>query len=109
MSWLNAVLYVYAAAVLGGGVMGYVKAASMMSLAMSGVAALAVVVGVLLAKSNQSLGYGICGAVALSLAAFFAYRVSSTGSLMPGVPVIALSMGVLACLAYAHVSAKPAP
>ena len=102
MAWLNAVLYVYAAVVLGGGVMGYVKAGSMMSLVMSGVAAVIVVVGVLLAKSNQSLGYGICGAVAFLLAGFFAYRVSSTGTVMPGAGVIGLSVVVLACLAYAH-------
>ena len=102
MPWLNTVLYVYAAVVLGGGVMGYVKAGSTMSLVMSGIAAVLVVIGVLLAKSNQALGYGTCGAVALLLAGFFAYRVSSTGSVMPGAGVIGLSVVVLACLAYAH-------
>ena len=106
MPWLNAVLYVYAAVVLGGGVMGYVKAGSPMSLVMSAVTAVLVVIGVILSKSNQSLGYGICGAVALLLAGFFIYRVSSTGSMMPGVGVIGLSVVVLACLAYAHFSAK---
>lgn len=84
--------------------MGYVKAGSPMSLVMSGVAAVLVVVGVLLAKSNQSLGYGICGAVALLLAGFFAYRVTTTGSMMPGAGVIALSVVVLICLAYAHLN-----
>src|SRR5687768_12767200 len=106
MPWLNTILYLYAAVVLGGGVMGYVKAGSMMSLVMSGAAAVIVVVGVLLAKSNQSLGYGICGAVALLLAGFFAYRVTSTGSLMPGLVVIILSLGALACLGYAHLTEK---
>ena len=106
MPWLNTILYLYAAVVLGGGVMGYVKAGSMMSLVMSGAAAVIVVVGVLLAKSNQSLGYGICGAVALFLAGFFAYRVTSTGSLMPGLVVIILSLGALACLGYAHLTEK---
>ena len=54
MPWLNAVLYVYAALVLGGGVMGYVKAGSTMSLVMSGIAAAVVVIGVIVSKSNQS-------------------------------------------------------
>ena len=106
MPWLNAVLYVYAALVLGGGVMGYVKAGSTMSLVMSGIAAAVVVIGVIVSKSNQTLGYGICGAVALILAGFFAYRVSATGSMMPGAGVIALSIVVLICLIYAHFSGK---
>ena len=102
MPWLNAVLFGYAAVVLAGGVMGYVSAQSVMSLAMSAASAVLVVIGVLIAKSSQSLGYGICGAVALILAGFFAYRISQTGSAMPGAAVIALSVAVLACLAFAH-------
>lgn len=86
--------------------MGYVKAQSTMSLAMSAAAAVIVVIGLILSKSNQSLGYGICGAVALLLAGFFAYRISATGNMMPGIAVVALSVGALACLAYGHFSAK---
>lgn len=86
--------------------MGYVKAGSTMSLVMSGIAAAIVVAGVIVSKSNQTLGYGTCGAVALLLVGFFAYRVSSTGSMMPGAAVIGLSVVALICLAYAHFSAK---
>jgi uncharacterized membrane protein (UPF0136 family) len=106
MPWLNAVLYAYAAILLAGGVTGYVSAQSTISLVMSAAAAVLVLVGVLASKSNQSLGYGICGAVALLLSGFFGYRLIETGKLMPGLPTLIVSLLALVCLAYGHFTSK---
>ncbi|MDQ2985157.1 MAG: TMEM14 family protein [Armatimonadota bacterium] len=105
MTWLNVVLYAYAALVLVGGVFGYVKVQSVVSLAMSAAAAVFIVAGVIVSKTNRSLGYGVCGAVAAILAAFFAYRVFN-GSIMPGVPALILSVAALAALVFSHFSSK---
>lgn len=105
MRWLNYTMFAYAALVLAGGVFGYVKAGSMVSLAMSGAAAGLILIGVAVTKSNRSLGYGICAVVAAGLAAFFGYRLVG-GSLMPGLPAMLMSVGALAALAYAHLKSK---
>ena len=86
--------------------MGYVKARSALSLAVSLGAAAAIVGGVLIARSNKSVGYGICGAVALALAIFFGYRLATTASLMPGLPALILSFAALAALAFGHFTEK---
>src|SRR5687768_11931521 len=101
MAWLNGVMFVYAALVLVGGVFGYVKAGSVVSLAASTAAAVLIVVGALIAKSRMSLGYGICAAVAAGLAVFFGYRLMG-GSLMPGLPAMLMSMAALVALAIGH-------
>jgi uncharacterized membrane protein (UPF0136 family) len=105
MGWLNLVLGIYAVALLAGGVMGYQKAGSSISLIVSACASILVVIGILLSKSNSSVGYGICGLVAACLAGFFAYRVMN-GSVMPGIPALGLSVVVLVCLIAAHFASK---
>lgn len=105
MTWLNVVLYAYAALVLVGGVFGYVKAQSVVSLAMSAAAAVFIVAGVIVSKNNRAVGYGVCGAVAAILAGFFAYRVVN-GSIMPGVPALILSVAAVAALVFSHFSSK---
>ena len=99
-------MFAYAALLVAGGVMGYVKAKSVMSLVMSLAAAIAIVFGVMFAQTNKSAGYGICGAVALALSIFFGYRFATTGSMMPGLPALVLSVVALGLLAYAHLSGK---
>jgi uncharacterized membrane protein (UPF0136 family) len=95
----------YAALLIVGGLMGYLKAKSIQSLVTSLAAAAAIFGGVFVARANPSVGYGICGAVALALAIFFAYRVYG-GSIMPGLPALLLSLAAVGLLAFAHFSAK---
>ncbi|MBA3726116.1 MAG: hypothetical protein H0W86_06600 [Armatimonadetes bacterium] len=104
MPWLDIVLVLYAILTFGGGVMGYVKAGSSQSIIASSIAAVLVLLAVWLARSNRSVGYGLAALVALTLAGFFGYRVSQ-GSLMPGVPALAISLIALSCLAYACIRA----
>jgi uncharacterized membrane protein (UPF0136 family) len=99
-------MFAYAALVLAGGVFGYLKAGSAVSLAMSAAAAVLILIGVAIAKSRMSLGYGICAAVAAALAAFFGYRMIG-GSLMPGLPAMLMSIIALGALTIGHFK-KPA-
>lgn len=105
MAWLNYVLFTYAALLAGGGIFGYVKASSTVSLLVSIAAAAIVVLGVWYAGTNRSVGYTVCFITALCLAVFFGIRVAG-GSVMPGIPGLAMSLIVCACLVYAHFASR---
>lgn len=94
-------MFAYAAVVLAGGIFGYAKAGSVVSLAASSAAAALIVLGVVIARSKMSIGYAICAVVAASLAIFFGYRLIG-GSLMPGLPAMLLSVVALGALAGGH-------
>jgi uncharacterized membrane protein (UPF0136 family) len=105
MRWLNVLLILYAVLMLAGGVYGFVAKASVPSLVSSGAAAALIGVGLWVAVSNRSLGYGICAFVALGLALFFGLRVMA-GHTMPGIPALVASIAALIALAVAHFTSK---
>jgi uncharacterized membrane protein (UPF0136 family) len=106
MNWISIVLIVYAVFLLGGGVMGYVSAGSMVSLIASSVAAVIVLVGVALSTRHESLGYGFAFAVACAMAGFFISRIMGGGKLMPALPAALMSLAVVVCLIIAHLQKR---
>lgn len=105
MPWLNAVLSVYAALVVAGGVFGYVKAGSPMSLVMSIAAGILIVIGIAIARKNRSVGYALCAVVAGGLTLFFGFRLIG-GNTMPGLPATLMSLVALGACVYAHFNPK---
>lgn len=98
--------YVYAAILLGGGVMGSMKSGKPSSLIGSAVfAAVAVVAGVLSARPANTATGLIVGLInGLAVTAFFIYRYTATGKPFPAFPSIALSLIVAALSVYAIMS-----
>ncbi|MBL1150584.1 MAG: TMEM14 family protein [Armatimonadetes bacterium] len=105
MLWLNVVLVLYALALEAGGVFGFLQAKSLPSLIMSSIASTVILAMVIISGKKPSLAYTICLAIAVTLAAFFGYRVAN-GSVMPGIPALAMSLIVIACIAVAHQMVK---
>ncbi|MCL6624733.1 MAG: TMEM14 family protein [Fimbriimonadales bacterium] len=97
MTWWNIALAVYSLLLVIGGIYGYVQAKSVPSLVGSLAGAFLVLVGIGLASSNRTVGYGLALLASLGLAGFFLYRWVTTGNPMPAVPGAVLSL--LACLA----------
>jgi uncharacterized membrane protein (UPF0136 family) len=95
MTWWNIALAVYSLLLTIGGIYGYIKAQSVPSLVGSLGGAFLVLVGIGLASSNRTIGYGLALVVSLGLTGFFIYRWVTTGNPMPGIPGAVLSL--LAC------------
>ncbi|MDX1932301.1 MAG: TMEM14 family protein [Capsulimonadales bacterium] len=95
LKFLPIVYYIYAATLVGGGVMGSVvskKPSSLLGSLAFGI--VAVVAGALLTRNPRAgLIIGLLDAVAVGI--FFAYRYSVTQKPMPAFPSIALSVIVL--------------
>ncbi len=85
-------LLVYAGLLLVGGIVGYVKAQSKISL-LSGIGS-AVLIGVAygLTRSNPGLGFGLATGVALALTIVFLIRFRKTQALMPAGLMSGLSL-----------------
>jgi len=91
------VYFAYAAFVLAGGAMGYVKAKSTPSLmAAVAFAILIAAGGVLLAHGHPRSGLALGTVSALALIGFFILRYLKTRKAMPAIPMIALSVIALA-------------
>ncbi len=94
---LSAILLLaYGILVAAGGVMGYARAGSRASLATGGASGLVVIAGALAALGGRRAGFMIDLAVAIVLAAFFAYRFGRTRKPMPAIPSILLSLAAVA-------------
>jgi uncharacterized membrane protein (UPF0136 family) len=92
-------LVVYGLLVAAGGVMGYRRAGSRASLVGGYRAGGAIVIAGILALSGQRAGFWLGLIFAALLALFFAYRLAKTRRVMPGAPMIALSLAaILLCL-----------
>jgi len=100
---MPAVYYIYAAILLGGGVMGSVKSGKSSSIIGSAAfAVVAVVAGILAARPTNASNGIIVGLLnGLAVTAFFTYRYISTGKPFPAFPSIALSLIVVAISIFA--------
>ena len=87
----NIILAVYGVLMLGG-FMGYAKAGSKMSLIMGIVSAIVIFTGLYLSKGNTQIGYGLISAMSGLLVVTFIIRLVKTGSFMPSVMLVILSI-----------------
>ncbi|RPI29284.1 MAG: hypothetical protein EHM61_02125 [Acidobacteria bacterium] len=91
---------IYGFLVLAGGVFGYLQAKSLPSLIAGGVCGVIVLVaGGYMWAGSIPAAY-VAGAMALFLALFFAYRFTSTGKIMPGGVMLALSFVAVVILVF---------
>jgi uncharacterized membrane protein (UPF0136 family) len=86
------ILNIYGVLLLVGGVMGYVKAKSSMSLIMGIVTGILVLAGVYLSHQNFKLGFGIVTATSLLLIGVFSMRFIKTKAFMPSGMLLAMSL-----------------
>lgn len=91
-------ILVYAVILFAGGLAGYLVKHSKMSLLTSGLSALVLVGGFVLADKQPKAGFALSAAVAVSLAGFFGYRFIKTHSVMPPGAICALS--ILAAIGF---------
>jgi uncharacterized membrane protein (UPF0136 family) len=99
MSPISIVLYVYAAILLLGGIMGYAKAKSTMSLVSGIVSAVIAAGAAALEPSNQVAALWIGTILALVLAFIFAMRFTKTKKPVPALPMMLISdIVVLICV-----------
>ena len=107
---ISPVFYVYAVVLLVGGVYGYVKAKSSVSLVMGIMSAILAAVAAYLVPHSPLTGVGLGTVVAFVLAIVFFLRFRATKSPMPALPMIALSCAVLIlgliALGSAHAAAQ---
>jgi uncharacterized membrane protein (UPF0136 family) len=75
-----------------GGVIGYVKAGSTISIVTGAIAGLALLVAAYLLPGNPALGLTIAGLVSIILAGWFIYSFMGTGKVMPAGLMSALSV-----------------
>ncbi len=94
------ILTVYGILLIGGGIMGFLKAKSQMSLIMGILSGVIVLYGVSLIGNNPALGYKIIGITALLLIVVFLKRYLKTKKVMPAVPLMVLSViaGIISIL-----------
>lgn len=110
VSWVTLSAFVYSALVLLGGVFGYLKAGSTMSLYSSIAAAFLIDIGAVISLKLPQVGFSIVGVVAVALSGFFLYRIIVAKSLMPGVPALVLSVAMLVILVVGHfLNSKQSP
>ncbi len=95
MSTLKIVLWIYGILMLGGGVMGYVKAQSKPSLIMGIISGILIFVGVYLLGSNIKAGMMLVTTVSSLLTIVFLMRLLKTHAFMPAGMLLLLSAGVL--------------
>jgi len=94
------ILWVYAILMLGGGIMGFMKAGSKISLIAGLISGLLVIIGLIISNTNAQLGIGIVAATSALLCISFLMRLLKTQSFMPSgmllvLSVVALSVSVI--------------
>ncbi len=101
LTWLDFVILFFGAAILFGGVYGYLSSRSYVSLFSAVGADLLLTMGVVIATKNRTIGYLIVTLTTAALGTFFGIRLLD-GQLIPAAPIVGLSVIVLACLAFGH-------
>lgn len=86
---------IYAALMLAGGVMGYVKAQSKMSLIMGIISGIVISLGVYLIKNSPRAGYAVIAGMSGLLAVSFLMRFLKTQAFMPSGMLLGLSVVML--------------
>ena len=108
LSIIGPVFYVYAVILLLGGVYGYMRSKSSVSLVTGIMSAILAAVAAYLAPHSPLTGIGLGTIVAFALAIVFFLRFRATKNPMPALPMIALSGAVLIlgliALGSAHVA-----
>lgn len=84
--------YIYALFLIFGGIMGYVKAGSTMSIVFGILSGVLIFLSCHVGKKDPKSAYLYIAAISLCLAMFFLFRFSITGSLMPGGIMFLFSM-----------------
>lgn len=98
MSWEQIVLGSYGVLLLIGGIIGYVKAKSMVSLGMGIVSAGIAGVSFFLTQTQPILGFGLGATVGLVLTVVFVGRLIKTQKFMPaGVMAILSGIAAIVC------------
>ncbi len=86
---------IYAVLMLAGGVMGYVKAQSKMSLIMGILSSIVIFLGVYLSQKSPRTGYTVIAGMSGLLAVSFLMRFLKTQAFMPSGMLLALSAVML--------------
>jgi uncharacterized membrane protein (UPF0136 family) len=106
MLWLNACIALFALVMLGGGVGGYVSNGSLWSLVAGVVSFVLLVFALVMSRSNQKAGYGLCFGVCVALTGVFVERLIRSGKPMPSVGLIGLCLVMLILLSIAHFQSR---
>jgi len=85
-------LMTYAVLMLGGGIMGYVKAKSTMSLIMGIISMILIFLGLFVSQSNMQAGFCLIATTSTVLVATFIVRWIKTKKFMPSGMLVALSL-----------------
>ena len=96
----NVLMIVYIVMLCAGGVMGWLKAGSKISLITSLISAALVVLGLVLLKNQPRIGYGLVALVGLILTITFIIRYAKTHHPMPAIPILVLSIPVFVLCLY---------
>lgn len=100
------VLLVYSALMLVGGIMGYVKAGSMMSLGMGILSSILISIGAWQLRQNNLKGFWVVIPTNVVLVIAFLTRFLKTGSFMPSGVLLILSVIVLILTVQAYLKKK---
>ena len=95
MSVFKIIFSIYGILMLGGGIMGYVKAHSKPSLITGIISGILIFAGVYLLASNPRAGTTVVSVVSGALTLIFAWRLVKTHALMPSGMLLLLSLAVL--------------
>lgn len=95
MNFKAVITFIYAAIILAGGMMGYIKAQSLPSLIMGTTFALLLTLSAIGILKDYLLGQFIAAGLAGLLALFFSYRFFQTMSFMPAGLIVILSLIVI--------------
>jgi uncharacterized membrane protein (UPF0136 family) len=100
----NLYLYIYAALMIVGGVMGYKKAGSKASLYAGVLSGIFTLVATYMTQTNPALGYGLMTGISLILTFTFLKRLMATKKFMPSGMLLILTIiaGVLSALQLAN-------
>ena len=93
----HTVLWIYIVLLLVGGLIGFLKAGSKVSLITSAVAAAALVLTAIPGLFGARAGSGLADAVMAALLVVFAIRLSKTKKFMPSGLMLAITAAALAC------------
>ena len=100
------VMLVYAALLIVGGLIGFYKAGSKISLIAGSVSGVLVLIAYLVTRSNMTVGLWIGAVLALLLSGNFIQRWVGTGKMMPNGGMAIISVAVLVVLVMAALRTK---